>query len=424
MKKNIGTYSLIIALVGLASSLIAIYYFNINNVYTILILAAFEAATIGAFADWFAVSALFRRIPIPVIGNHTNIIARNRKRLSNGVIDLITKEWLTPSVILNKISSVNFSSKIIDLLSNENYKNQILIYVSSIIKKLVNELDNEEFAVFLEKILKEQIKDVNISEQLGNWMNTIVRTGNHNEVVETILDAGKQSLNDEETKYIIYEMLQKQLDNYKNESIISSILVGAGEAFEVIDKAAIVNKLIEYLNKTVDEVKHDPYHSLRLKIDNSILEYSNKLMAGDKESVEQLAKFQTRFIENIDSKKLIHSSLSKLKYSINKQLIEDESELKNIISEYYTRALSNFGKNIQLQTNINGWIKKKIGELTVRYHDQIGLLVKESLEALKDEEIVAQIESKVGDDLQYIRLNGAVVGGFIGVMIALLKMAI
>jgi uncharacterized membrane-anchored protein YjiN (DUF445 family) len=424
MKNNIGNTSLIIALVGMVLSFIGIHYFGLNHWAFLIVLAGFEAATIGAFADWFAVSALFKEIPIPYIRKHTNIIAKNRNRLSDGVVELITNEWLTPTVILSKMESVKFSNKILHLLENQDNKKQITRYLVKIIREFIDEFDWEEVGVFLEKLAKNQLEKFDISEQLGVWIQKIVENGNHNDALTILFDAGQKSINDFETKLIIEKMLTTQIDTYKNKNVLNRFLIKAGEALDVIDKKAIVQKFIDYLNETITEIKQNEHHPIRKKIDNSILEYSEKLIDGNEESVTQLVGFKNRFIENLDIKKIIRNTLVTLKASIIEQLDTEDSKLKIAFSNYYDKAVGSFKNNNEQQEKLDSWIRNQIEKLITQYHPEIGKMVKESLESLKDHEIVNQIEDKVGDDLQYIRLNGAVVGGAIGILIAFLKLAL
>ncbi|NQX81886.1 MAG: DUF445 family protein [Flavobacteriaceae bacterium] len=84
-----------------------------------ILLAGFEAATVGGIADWFAVRALFREIPIPFIRRHTNIIVKSRKKLSAGIVDLVSTQWLSKESISSKIADISISNKLLDILKDD-----------------------------------------------------------------------------------------------------------------------------------------------------------------------------------------------------------------------------------------------------------------------------------------------------------------
>lgn len=118
MKNNIGTISLLIAFSGLVLFEILLHFQIITNSGWQILKAGFEAATIGGVADWFAVRALFHEIPLPFIRKHTNIIVKNREKLTEGIVDLVTNKWLSPAVITEKLSEVDVASALLEFLQN------------------------------------------------------------------------------------------------------------------------------------------------------------------------------------------------------------------------------------------------------------------------------------------------------------------
>jgi uncharacterized membrane-anchored protein YjiN (DUF445 family) len=140
MKKRIGIVSLLIAISGLIITFTSIRLGFLKNPCWKILLAGFEAATIGGFADWFAVRALFREIPIWSVRRHTNIIVKNRNKITEGVVDMITNKWLTPEVIKEKISGLSIAENILIYLEEPQNKTRAVDFLRDILNRLTDHL--------------------------------------------------------------------------------------------------------------------------------------------------------------------------------------------------------------------------------------------------------------------------------------------
>ena len=114
-----------------------------------VLLQAFEAATVGGLADWFAVSALFREVPLPLIRRHTNIIVRNRQRIVDGIADMVQNRWLSPAIIREYLEHFSASQYALDFLANENHAETVLATARDIIRQLARGADAPSWPLFL-----------------------------------------------------------------------------------------------------------------------------------------------------------------------------------------------------------------------------------------------------------------------------------
>ena len=167
MKNNLGSISLLIAFSGLVFFEVLIHFQIITHPGWNIVKAGFEAATIGGVADWFAVRALFHEIPIPFIKKHTNIIVKNREKLTEGIVDLVTNQWLAPEVITEKLKEVNLATAILEFLQNPNSQKKTMGFVREIAVKLTSELDNPDFVIAIQKMLSKQIKTIDLTQING-----------------------------------------------------------------------------------------------------------------------------------------------------------------------------------------------------------------------------------------------------------------
>jgi hypothetical protein len=111
---SLGNISLTVSIAGLIATEMALRQGLVAGAGWKVLLQAFEAATIGGFADWFAVSALFREVPVPLIRRHTNIIIKNRERIVEGIADMVQNRWLAPDIIREHLAHFSASKTVLD----------------------------------------------------------------------------------------------------------------------------------------------------------------------------------------------------------------------------------------------------------------------------------------------------------------------
>ncbi len=402
-KNHKGRNSLIIAIIGLITIQLLIYFKYIGG-YWHIVLAGFEAATIGGFADWFAVKALFREIPIPFVRKHTNIIVKNRAKISEGIVDLVTNEWLSPKVIKEKIAEISIVDKTLNSFEKGNSK-KLIAFLQPILKQFSTSLNLNSF-------LETQMQRLNVGNYAGKFIKNSIGNKGYNNLWESILDTASKMLNSNETEEILKITIQNQIDNYKKESKLKGILVTLGETSNGIDRDSIAKKLLNSFNEIIENAKHNPQDAIRMKIDSYVLEFSEKLIHNDPETSEMITNIKNK-LASIDWNGISNTIVSKLK---------NDHELETFLNEQLQVLVEKLKQNEDLKSNIDASIKRTIEKIIAENHDEIGKMVETSLASLDDKELVTQIEEKVGNDLQYIRLNGAVVGGFVGIIIALLRM--
>jgi len=421
-KNHIGRNSLIISITGLVVVQLLMYVGFLKNEFWHIVLAGFEAATIGGFADWFAVSALFYEIPIPIIKKHTNIIVRSRAKLSEGIVDLVTNKWLSPEIIKEKIADVPITENVIKVLNEP--ENNVLInrFLKEIVTRLTANIDGPEVVQMLQAILKEQLKDIDLSTPLGNWLKKSIENGDHNQLWDMILNAAKKTIHDNATRKTLLKLVEKQIRAYKDEDFLKGIFVGAAGKVGIINANLIVDKIINSITDFVDEAEGVSNHPFREKFDSNMLEFSEGLINGAPESIKVINDLQEGLVNNADTENVIQKILVNFKTTIENQLKEGNSPLIIFLKENIDNLLVELDGDKATQNKIDRWVKDTISELVGKYHHEIGEMVRFSLSKLNDVELVGQIEEKVGNDLQFIRLNGAIVGGFVGVVIASIRL--
>ncbi len=420
-KNNIGTISLSISFIGTILLLLGIHHQYLTHYGWNYLLAGFEAAVIGGFADWFAVRALFREIPIPFIKKHTNIIVKSRTKLQDGIVDLVSNQWLSKDSISSKIKEVNFVEKLLSYANKPKNEVKIVHFIQKSITEFLDKTDLTQFEPTLNKTLKAELVKANIGKPLGSWLQETIEKKQHHIVWDMALETVSKTVNSSDTKAILKQHIKKQTTSLKKESDFKEILVTGAQIFGGFDSESLLKKLISAINLFITEAQNNPNHPVRKKVNQQLIDFSKKLVNNDASATKHIQDLQENISNNVESSNLITQLLKGLQENLKKDVTNDNSDLLNFIKSHYQSVLWSLEENEDFILETNATISKTIANIIEGNHDVIAQTISENLDKLEDKELVNQIEDKVGNDLQYIRLNGAIVGGIVGMILYGLK---
>jgi uncharacterized membrane-anchored protein YjiN (DUF445 family) len=421
LKSKIGHISLIFAITGFLLIEAAIHLGWVVGPLWRIIATGFEAATIGALADWFAVSALFYEIPIPLVRRHTNIIVKNRQKLTEGIVEMVTTKWLSPEIIQEKLADVNIARHIIKLLEEPENLSKTVDFLRQVLIRFTENLDDPKMALFIQKLLKDQVKDIDLANPMGKWLEDVIQKSQHHAITTMIITEISKALQAPETRRVIRLKMKEALKAYSKEDRIKQAAVWLARKTGGIDLDLLTDRIMDITLVLSEETKEDPRHPLRLRLDGFLMEFAQHLKEGEPKSVGFINDLKDKLILNEEAGEIIQKILSNFQVTIQGELAGLHTELMNSLLSMGQRLLAEVKDDIEAQNNIDRWMKESIAKMIKKYHPEIGNLVRSSLGKLDDKEMMYQIKEKVGDDLQYIRLNGAVVGGLVGITIAVIR---
>lgn len=189
-----------------------------------------------------------------------------------------------------------------------------------------------------------------------------------------------------------------------------------------VDEYIITDKLIDSVNQFINNAKNNPSYPVRRKFDVDMLNFAENLIHKEEEACKLVSKFRKNMGDNVDLVSIINNILDNLKRNISKELSENDSFLTTLLRTNISEFIKRFAANEEMQQKTEIWLKDSVCGLVEKYHSEIGKMVETSLSHLKDKELVQQLEDKVGTGLQYIRLNGTVIGGLVGMFIAIVNL--
>jgi len=418
---SLGNISLAGAIGGLIAADMALRYGVVSGASWQVIRQAFEAATIGGFADWFAVSALFHEVPLPVIRRHTNIIVKNRQRIVEGIADMVQNRWLAPHIIREHLSLFSASQYVLQYLGQEARFDKVLGIIRDLIGQVGRGLEAPEFAGFVERVVRDQLRDIQFAKPLGAWLGRYLRRGEHHRVWEALLTAVENAAQRSDLQRLVQGMIGRALDDYHAGGFLKQLGIQMARRLNLVNEEQLAAMLIGKLTVAVREARSDPGHPLRTWADAVVIEFADKLGIGDPDALAMVESVRIALIEAAGSGEILQRALRRLGATLEEGFKNVDSDLNRLLRQELHQRLELFRVNIAAQEQLDGWVKNFALELVEQRHGMIGQMVRGSLEKLSDLDLVRQIETKVGQDLQYIRLNGAIVGGFAGAVLAIIK---
>ena len=377
----------------------AVVLFIIAIYFKIPILQAFsEAAMVGGIADWFAVVALFRH-PLGIPIWHTAIIPIKKNEIGENLGNFVSEEFLNREKLEIKLDEFNFAAKASDWLSQEENANKIANAVAlNIIPGILNTIKDEDIKRFIQVQFREKLEAINFGDWVALALEPLQKGNVKDEFLTNILEVMSTELSNNK------ELIRKKVKQ-------STPFLSFGLADKSISEG-IFNGLQEFL----DEAKN-PQSEIRFKIDEYVHDFLDKV----KNSEEMRIKINNMILGFAGKKEVqdyINGIWDEIKLSITTDLGKgDESSIKKNISS----VIQLFGSGLQedriMVDKINNFIKNDLLSVLLNNKKVIGDLISSTVKSWDGKEVSEKLELEIGKDLQYIRINGTLVGGLIGLII-------
>ena len=356
-----------------------------------------EAAMVGALADWFAVTALFH-YPLGIRIPHTNLIENSKERIGDNLGNFVVENFLSPQNIRPYIQKLKISSFVGDWLSKERNQENLMKELSNIVLDILNKLDDTEVVNFIGKKAKEMTDDVKINEIIGNGLDYVLDKNDHQRFITN---------------------LSKQIKEYvlNNQKMVKERV--KSESFFLIPKFVddgIAEKITKGLSNYFEEVELDENHSLRAEITQKLYEFSKEIQTEEK-WVEEFRTIKNDFLKEEKIQQYSTDIWNSIKKSLSKELEEEQSALKNYLRKNLTELSENLKTDEVFQNKIDHWVRVTAYKYILKNTHQFGALISSTVGNWEGKELSEKLELEVGKDLQFIRVNGTIVGGFVGLII-------
>lgn len=356
-----------------------------------------EAAMVGALADWFAVTALFRHplgLPIP----HTNLIESSKQQLGDNLGGFVVSNFLSPQNIRPYIQKLKISNFVGEWLGKEKNQEVLMKNLSDIVLDILNKLDDATVSLFISKKVTEMTDDIKLNSIVGNGIHYILEKNDHQRIITS---------------------LSSQIKTYiteNDEMIKSRVRKGSYSFIPAFVDHKIADKIASGLADFFREIEEDPEHELRNLITGKIYEFSTDL----KEDPKWDQEFKNIKNDLLKADKLNEYSNDiwiSIKRTLMEELQQDDSSLKKYLSKNLDEFSQNLKTNEGLQDKIDNWVRVTAYKYILKNTHQFGNLISSTVGNWQGKELSEKLELEVGKDLQFIRVNGTLVGGLVGLII-------
>ncbi|MEE4315425.1 MAG: DUF445 domain-containing protein [Erythrobacter sp.] len=363
-----------------------------------------EAAMVGGLADWFAVTALFRHplgLPIP----HTAIIPENKDRIADTMAQFLRENFLTPAVVARRMSGMNVAKAAGEFLAASperaadgslDERSRITSGAAELLAEVLESLDPDRLGNQVRAGLAGQLAKLDIAPLAGRMIESAMVDKRHQPLIDGFVRwAGLTIEDNEETlRDIIHQR-------------VAGVLRWTG-----LDKT-ISSSVLDGLYKLLAEVLVNPDHPLRGKIEEGLAKLGQDLQ-HDPDTRARVEEMKRDLIANPAVAVWWTGVWERIRQSLIRRARDPESgmgeDMRNMLAEL-GQALQ---QDERLQEQINRFARRTMVGVATRYGDQIVRLVSETVKRWDATTITARVEGAVGRDLQFIRINGTLVGGLVG----------
>ncbi|HEX7742214.1 MAG TPA: DUF445 domain-containing protein [Sphingobium sp.] len=358
-----------------------------------------EAAMVGGLADWFAVTALFRHplgLPIP----HTAIIPRNKNRIGDTLALFLRDNFLTPTVVARRMQRLDVAGAAGRFLASPSGGDgRLREGASRLVADMLEALDPDRLGGMVKGAIAQRLRAMNIAPLIGQALEAAVRDGRHAPVMDSIIHWADRTL--EANDHLIRQMVHERA---------GKVLRWTG-----LDEN-LANAIIDGLRRLLADMAADPTHSLRLKAEEGIAKLASDLQS-DPATQTRVARIRDEIVDNPAMQRWIDGLWEQARSGLLRAVRDPGKAMAGRLGEALQQLGGTLQDNARLRLLINRFVRRAAVGATAAYGDSIVTLVSETVRGWDAGTVTSRLENAVGRDLQYIRVNGTLVGGLVGLAI-------
>jgi uncharacterized membrane-anchored protein YjiN (DUF445 family) len=359
--------------------------------------AAAEAGMVGALADWFAVTALFRRplgLPIP----HTAIIPTKKDMIGDSLGDFIGTNFLSEAVVRDKLRRTELARRIGSWLSEPVNAERVTAELATAARGAVTVLRDEDVQDVLEQVVVRQLMSQQWGPPIGRVLAGVLADGAHHRLVDLVCDRA-------------FDWVRG------NHDLVMRVVADHAPTWspKFVD-ALIADKVFSEVLAFSWAVKVDPEHPMRKAVDKFLVEFAEDLQT-DATTIERAEQVKNQIVEHPDVQKFIGKAWTTVKTMILDAAADPSSALRRRVADGLVAVGRRLDTDAEFRAKMDGWVEDAAGYVVRHYRDEITTLITDTVSRWDAEETSRKVELQVGRDLQFIRINGTVVGSIAGVLI-------
>ncbi len=359
-----------------------------------------EAGMVGALADWFAVVALFRHplgLPIP----HTAIVSKRKDRIAENLARFVQEHFLGPEQIVERLGRLRAAERFAGWLAERGHAERVAEKVADGLPALLDKLDDRHMRAFLRESVLSLSDKVPAAPLAGRLVEMLMDSGQHEALLDEGLAVSKKLLDENED--FIAGRIEAELRKVPDLLGLKSLLVRKAAA-----------RIVRNLQDGADEIAKDPGHPFRRRFHDKLEEVGHRLRESPEwhEKAEDLKRA-------VLTNPALTGSLDALWGGVKEELaarlaVGHPSRLRSRLADFVQEAGLRLQEDAEFQEKLDGWIREGVESLVRKHGHEIGGMIRDTVRRWDGQELSAKLEAQVGADLQYIRINGTLVGGLVG----------
>ena len=368
-----------------------------------IVRATAEASMVGGLADWFAVTALFRHplgIPIP----HTAIVPARKDRVGRTLGAFVQRNFLTRDVIEHRLRAAQVGKRLAEWLADPVNARTIARSAASAMSSGAQMLRDEDVQEVLDRSLAKRVRSMHLAPLLGKVLAVMTEDNRHQEVLDEVIELASRTVNDNSD--LIRERIEKETPWWIPSAVDDKIF----------------KRVLGAIQRLLTELSADPYHPLRGRFDNSLHEFVDKLNTSP-EFAAKVDAWKEDFLDNEAARKFSASIWQEGKEALARYVANPESKAPGVIEESLTKFGQKALDDPDLLAKMDEFAVDVAVFLIARYQDEVADLIASTVSSWDPELTSRRVELAIGRDLQFIRINGTLVGGLAGLLIYLISNA-
>ena len=359
--------------------------------------AAAEAGMVGALADWFAVTALFRH-PLGLKIPHTAIIPRKKDQLGEGLGTFVRENFLSPDVIATKLRDAEIGSRLGKWLSEPVHAARVADEAATVLRAVVELLNDEDIQHVIDRTIVKRLAEPQWGPPAGRVLSQMLAENRQEALIQLLCDrAFEWALNAGPT---IERVVLRDSPTWSPKFVDN--LVGDRIHRELMD--------------FTDKVRRDPNHELRQSATRFLFEFANDLQ-NDPSTISKAETVKEQLMARDEVTRAAETAWRTLKRLVIDGVDDPSSALRSRIADSVVRIGESLRDDAELRDKVDNWIVRGAQHVVTRYGSEATTVIAETIQRWDGGEASRRIELHVGRDLQFIRINGTVVGALAGLVI-------
>lgn len=413
--KRFATIALIVAVVAWFILIAVAKLFPEHGWFIHILMLGAEAGVVGGLADWYAITVLFRnpfgKIPIPkFLKDHTEIIPRNKARIAESMGKFVQENFLSPQVVRKSLNNTDLSLAIGKWLANPKNNSQVVDVIQQTLPKIFEFVGQEQIGRFIQNNSVQWVRNTRMNQLASEMLRAVLENDFHQDVLQRGLDlAHEWMMKYPEKTRELTQILFKELGVYR---------LAKGASWIGID---VEKRTIDALIEKVELMLADPDHPIRQKIEETAHELMLQLTDNTSHASQSLNDTKNALLDSSSVLNFITGAVAILCDAVKADLMKADSG----IAMNLRVAIQQLGENLIQNQSVRDLLNDRMSGIAVnlsdQYSEKVIRFISERIHEWDSTEMIDKIENEVGGDLHMIRVNGVVVGAFIGLTLGVIR---